>query len=266
MEVRFEAEQVIVLRKDGKLRAARILRRERCKLFVRYEGLRSTWAITGDSHSLKFDLGDSTAPASLIPLAGAVHELDISPARLPPADPVPATEVKAVAAELTARSQRDQDLALSSDPEQSAKRALILVDNLHYLREEVGRYGWIDIPRFGRPAAAAAILILKHGDDVPLMEAALPIVEHDAIANGGGKELVSILVDEILITTGHKQKYGTQLSVDSQGRPFALPVEDPAKVDEYRRVLGILPWADYLKLASEALYKGVPVRIPTAEE
>ena len=75
----------------------------------------------------------------------------------------------------------------------------------------VNHYGWIDIPRFGKPAAAAAILIVKHADDVPLMQAALPIVERDARENGGGKELVSILVDEVLITTGHKQKYGTQI-------------------------------------------------------
>ena len=98
------------------------------------------------------------------------------------------------------------------------------------------------------------------------MQDALPIAERDAKENGGGKEIVSVLVDEVLITTGHKQKYGTQIDEDEHGRPFVIPVEDPAKVDQYRKELGILPWADYLKKASQALYHGTPIRIPGPEE
>jgi hypothetical protein len=266
LKLRFEAERVVVLRKKGDLRAATILSRGPCQLVVRDEGLRSTWTLTGEAHSLQLDLGNSSPPFTLVPLAGTPPELDISPAALPPPGPVPPAEVRAISDELTSRSKRDQAAAVSADPELKKSRPAIVAENLRYLQGVVGRYGWIDIPRFGRPAAAAAILILKHGEDVPLMEAALPIVEHDAIANGGGKELVSILVDEVLITTGHKQKYGTQLTEDAQGKPYALPVEDPAKVDEYRKLLGILPWADYLKLASQSVYNGVPVRVPTADE
>lgn len=142
----------------------------------------------------------------------------------------------------------------------------MLADNLRYLRGLVRQYGWIDIPRFGRPAAAAAILIVKHSDDVPLMEAALPIVEEDATKNGGGKQLASILIDEVLITTGHKQKYGTQIADDTNGKPCVVPVEDPARVDEYRSQLGIPPWAEYLKKASDALYNGEPIRVPGPNE
>ncbi|HTQ78393.1 MAG TPA: DUF6624 domain-containing protein, partial [Thermoanaerobaculia bacterium] len=116
------------------------------------------------------------------------------------------------------------------------------------------------------PAAAAAILIVKHADDVPLMQAALPIVERDAAENGGGKELVSILVDEVLLTTGHKQKYGTQVADGTNGKPYVLPVDDPGKVDEYRKTLGILSWADYLKRVSDYFYGGAPIRIPGPEE
>ena len=267
VRVRFEPGRVVVLRKEGDLRAATVLSRDLCRLVVRDEGLRSTWILTGEAHSLQLDLGNSSPPLKLVPLAGTPPELDISPALLPPPGPVPPAEVKAISDELTSRSKRDQAAAVvSADPELKKSRPAIVAENLRYLQGVVGRYGWIDIPRFGRPAAAAAIPILKHGEDVPLMEAALPIVEHDAIANGGGKELVSILVDEVLITTGHKQKYGTQLTEDAQGKPYALPVEDPAKVDEYRKLLGILPWADYLRLASQSVYNGVPVRVPTADE
>jgi hypothetical protein len=266
VRVRFEAERVVVLRKEGDLRAATILDREPCKLTVRDGGLRSTWTMRGDGRALELDLGNSSPPLSLVPLAATPAELDVSPTPLPPTGPVPPAEVKAITQELTARSKRDQDAAILPEPEQQKKRPAIIAENLRYLKEVVGRYGWVDIPRFGRPAAAAAILILKHGEDLRLMEAALPIVERDAIEHGGGKELVSILVDAVLLATGHKQKYGTQLTEDSQGKPYALPVEDLAKVDDYRKLLGILSWSDYLKLASQAFYNGAPIRLPRADE
>jgi hypothetical protein len=266
VRVRFEAERVVLLRTAGDLRAAAILNRGPCKLTVRDNGLLSTWTIKGDARALQLDFGSSSPPLSLVPFSAAPSELDISPAPLPPSGPVPPGEVKAISQELTARSQRDQDAAVSPDPQQQKTRPAIVDENLRYLREVVSRHGWVDIPRFGRPAAAAAILILKHGNDIRLMEAALPIVERDAIENGGGKELVSILVDAVLLATGHKQKYGTQLAEDGQGKPYALPVENLAKVDEYRKTLGILSWSDYLRLASQALYNGVPIRVPGADE
>jgi hypothetical protein len=145
-------------------------------------------------------------------------------------------------------------------------RSVVLHDNIRYLREVVARYGWIDIPRFGKAGAAAAILIAKHSADLRLLQDALPIAERDARENGGGKELVSIMVDEVLISTGHKQKYGTQITEDAHGKPFVIPIEDLAKVDKYRKELGILPWADYLAKASKALYDGAPIRIPGPEE
>ncbi len=170
--------------------------------------------------------------------------------------------MKEIAAELVAREARDQ-AAFKSDKD---KRPAILDDNIRYLREVVARYGWIDIPRFGKAAAAAAILIVKHSSDLPLLQDALPVAERDAKENGGGKELVSILVDEVLISTGHKQKYGTQIADDEHGKPYVIPVEDLGKVEEYRKELGILTWKDYLKKASDFLYDGQTIRIPGPEE
>jgi len=252
----------VVLRQDGEFRAATILSREPCKLVVRDQGLRSTWTLTGDEHALQ--LNEGKGALVLVPLSSIPASLDIRPFPLPPLQPVPAEKVKEITQELTSRSRRDQEAY--KKPEERATRPGILAENGQYLRQVVGQYGWIDIPRFGRPAAAAAILIVKHAGDVPLMQAALPIVERDAIENGGGKELVSILVDDVLITTGHKQKYGTQIAEDGRGKPYVVPVEDPSKVDEYRKTLGILSWAEYLKRASDFYYSGAPIRLPGMDE
>lgn len=259
-QVRFETSRVILWEK-GALRAATILRSEPCKTVVRDQGVLATWTLkTNESGAPELDQGKG--PIQLDRLAVVPSSLDMNPLPLPSPGPVPIEKVKEIAAELVAREGRDQ-AAYRSDKE---KRPAILDENIRYLREVVTRYGWIDIPRFGKAAAAAAILIVKHFSDLPLLQDALPVAERDAKENGGGKELVSILVDEVLITTGHKQKYGTQIADDEHGKPYVIPVEDLGKVEEYRRELGILTWKDYLKKAAEFFYEGKAIRIPGPEE
>lgn len=257
----FEEDRVVLLQ-GGQFRAATILKREPCKLMVRDQGLRSTWTLTGDQRTLRLDQGKGAlvlAPLPIVP-----DSLDINPLKLPPPRPVPADKVKEIAQELTSRLKHDQEVL--TKPQEQSQQLAVQEENGRYLREVVRQYGWIDIPRFGKPAAAAAVILVKHASDVPLMQAALPFVEKDAKENGGGKELVSILVDETLITTGRRQKYGTQIAEDANGKPYVIPVEDPAKVEEYRKELGILSWSAYLKKASTALYDGAPIRLPGPDE
>jgi hypothetical protein len=259
-QVRFEPGRII-LREKGLLRAATILRSEPCKLVVRDQGVLATWTLkANESGVAELDQGKGAVQLGHLPEAQA--SLDINPLPLPLPGPVPPEKMKEIAAELVAREARDQ-ASIKSDKD---KRPAILDDNIRYLREVATRYGWIDIQRFGKAPAAAAILIVKHSSDLPLLQDALPVAEKDAKENGGGKELVSILVDDVLISTGHKQKYGTQIAEDEHGKPYVIPVEDLGKVEEYRKELGILTWKDYLKKASEFLYDGQAIRIPGPEE
>lgn len=259
-QLRYEPDRV-VLREKGLLRAATILRREPCKLVLRDDGILTTWTLKAEGHGLRLDRGKDTIV--LDRLAEIPPSLDVKPFPLPPAGPVPDEEAKASSGDLAARSERDQKTFWAK---QGSERSAVITDNDRALREVVSRYGWIDIPRFGKAGAAAAILIAKHASDLPLLLVALPIAERDARENGGGRELVSILVDEVLIATGHKQKYGTQIADDENGKPYVIPVEDPAKVDEYRKELGILSWSEYLKKASKFYYNGAPIRVPGPEE
>lgn len=258
IQASFEPERV-VLREKGLLRAASILQREPCKLIVRDQGLRATWTLKGDAHSLRLDRGKDTIAFDRLPKVPPT--LDISPLPLPPPGPVPPDKVKEIAAELRARDDKEQAARSNKD-----QRAAIIADNIHYLRETVGRYGWIDIPRFGKAAAAAAVFMAKHANDIRLEQVALPVAERDARENGGGQEIVAVLVDDLLITLGHKQKYGTQVDKDEHGQAYLIPVEDSTKVDIYRKELGLPPLADYLKKLSTALLNGAPVRIPGPEE
>lgn len=251
----------IVLHKSGALSVAKVLQREPCKFTVRYQGLKGVWSLSlGQGGTLVLSADE---PRTLRPLDHTPPELDIDLPVLPKPGPIAPTEAKVIEEELLRRVKIDQDAL--KDPAQKAKRPAIIADNLRYIRELTQRVGWIDIPRFGKNAAEAAILVAKHGSDLTLMKAALPIVENDVKKHGGSGEMFSVLYDELAITLGNQQRYGTQFDTDKEGRPYILPLEDPGRVNQYRKEIGILSFEEYQKLVSDSL-GGTSLRIAGSNE
>ncbi len=98
------------------------------------------------------------------------------------------------------------------------------------------------------------------------MVAVLPSVEKEYKNGGGDPIMYAILYDALQRHLGRKQRFGTQMGLDSAGNPMVLPLEGASKVDQFRQEIGLPPLAEYLKLASEGLYSGKPVRMPRADE
>ena len=251
----------IVIRSGDSLRVATILSHEPCKLVVRDHGLKSSWEVTLEAGELQIR-GNETWP--LRPLATIPPDLALPEISLPPPPLLERAALTKLQEELLHRARKDQ--AALTNPALKATRSEVLADNVRFLRSLVNKAGWIDIPRFGKDAAAAAILIAKHGSDLPLMKAALPVVETDVKQHGGSGEMFSVLYDELQITLGHRQRFGTQVAEDAAGKPFVLPVEEPSLVDVFRKSIGILPWKEYLQMVSETLYDGNPIRIAGTDE
>lgn len=259
-QIVFQGDE-IVLRKKDSLSVAKVLSRESCKLLVRYQGLKATWTVAPGSAGtleLKTDEALTFRPLAIVP-----PELEINLPALPRPGTVTPVEAKAVEEELLRRARNDQDAL--KDAALKAKRPEIIADNLRYLRDLTHRVGWIDIPRFGKSAASAAILIAKHGSDLLLMKAALPIVERDVKEHGGSGEMYSVLYDELEITLGNQQRYGTQIDTDKEGRPYILPLENLAKVDQYRKEIGILSFEEYRNLFSDNM-GGISLRVARSDE
>ena len=254
-------ENDISIKRDGNLSVAKILSREPCKLHVRYQGLQATWTLLLGEGNLQVKGLD---PATLQRLPQIPPDLAVNSSGFPSTPPVIApAEAKDIEAELLKRVGNDQSSL--KDPTRKADRPAIMAANLEYLRSLTHRVGWIDIPRFGKSSASAAVLIAKHGSDLSLMKAALPIVEADVIKHGGSGEMYSVLYDELQITLGNRQRYGTQIDTDKEGRPYILPLEDLGKVDQYRKEIGILSFKDYLKLVSDNM-GGVTPRVAGSDE
>ncbi len=126
--------------------------------------------------------------------------------------------------------------------------ATVDADNTKYLIELVREVGWIDVERFGAPAAGNAFLIVQHSGNLPLMLAALPPIEKDVKAKRLDAQQYALLFDRVRVMLGERQRYGTQLGSNPQGELVVIPLESRERVDELRKELGLFPLGDYFKL------------------
>lgn len=161
------------------------------------------------------------------------------------AGPLPAGRVDAIAAELARRVRLDQ--AVRRDPGRRGEMARVDAENRSWLTGLVREVGWIDAGRFGPKAANGAFLLVQHSGDRPLMAAALPEIEKDVRAGRIDAQPYALLYDRLHFMRGGKQRYGTQVVVREDGSQVVERLEDPDKVDERRREIGLGPLADYLR-------------------
>lgn len=173
-------------------------------------------------------------------------ELELKPMPLGVMKALPEDVVKEIRQELMKRLKTDQEVRKkeTADPEAMAE---IDRDNTAWLKKTVAKHGWIGEARFGTSAANAAFLIVQHSMDLPLMMAALPWIEKDVRAKKIGPQPYALLFDRLQIQLGFKQRYGTQIGQNEQGRPIVLPLEDRSRVDEFRKEIGLFPLSEYLK-------------------
>jgi len=88
---------------------------------------------------------------------------------------------------------------------------------------------------------------VQHSGHIPLMLAALPPIEKDVKAKRLNAQPYALLYDRLQINLGEKQRYGSQLGSNESGELVLMPLEDPARVEELRKEIGIFSLSKYLK-------------------
>lgn len=257
----FEHNRIVVA-EGHDLKAVRVLESKPGALVVRNEGVKETWSVSAEGGRLK--LGQGTATTVYHSLATTPPELDLTPLTLGEPGSATPKEIREISDQLLQR--RDRDQAVRKDPKATKEQWIAANDeNSAFLKSLVQRVGWIDAEHFGKPASAAAVLLAKHTSDPRLMQAILPKVEEDVKRSAISPELFSVLFDELRLSLGEKQRYGTQL-LENQDGPYVLPLEDVRKVDDFRKSIGLHPLAEYLETASKYLYDSKPIRLPREDE
>lgn len=106
------------------------------------------------------------------------------------------------------------------------------------------RYGWLGAERVG-DAAPVQFYVLQHAP-LEMQIAYRPLVEAAVAAGEIQPFQYALFEDRIAVSSGKKQRYGTQIVYDQAGAPRVAPCADPQAVDSLRRSVGLPPMTQYL--------------------
>jgi hypothetical protein len=173
-------------------------------------------------------------------------------ARLAAVDPEPASN-QALRAELVTMRDADQEIrrkALKDPKNEQVKKEVAAVDmkNVGRLREILASYGWPTKSMVGTDGAGAAWTIAQHGGQL-FLEQTVPLMKAAAQHGELDWSLVATSIDRMLLGQGKKQIYGTQF--DTAGKCEPKNVDDPAHLDDRRKVVGLGPISEYAQVLCE---------------
>jgi hypothetical protein len=124
------------------------------------------------------------------------------------------------------------------------------------LSEILDRHGFPGVKMVGIGGTRAFITMLVHSPSVELMKRALPHVERAARRKEIPPDDFAMLADDVLANEGKLQLYGTNFRF--VGDKIAIqPTQDPARLDERRRRLGLPPIAEYARFMAKLAGKQV---------
>lgn len=115
------------------------------------------------------------------------------------------------------------------------------------LESMVHRWGWIRDSEFGVSAAVDAWQIVMHSRNLALQRAVLEqLMQADEKDWNAYAYLYDRITSNPLNTSSHGlQRYGSQGQC-AAGKWVPAAIEDPAKLDERRRAIGLSPHAEYV--------------------
>jgi hypothetical protein len=130
------------------------------------------------------------------------------------------------------------------------RMAVVHESNASRLQAIIAEIGWPTERRVGEQAAHAAWLIAQHAISRPDFQRSCLAL----LAAAAREHLIplwqpAMLEDRIRTFEGRPQRYGTQLEPDAHGKLRPHAIEDPERVDERRRAVGLEPLADVLARA-----------------
>jgi hypothetical protein len=132
--------------------------------------------------------------------------------------------------------------------------------NLLRLCEMVKQYGWTTKELVGEDGAAAAVFVLKSNQAFEFQRQIFPVVVAAAKKGLVGNQEVAWLVDSIRTAAGLPQIFGTQTKIRNDTF-FLHPLQNEAKVDEYRKLYNLPPLADFIKFL-QSRYQMVVLKSP----
>ncbi|CAM5722096.1 DUF6624 domain-containing protein [Streptomyces canarius] len=130
--------------------------------------------------------------------------------------------------------------------EATEKRLVALTTaGMGWLADVVARYGWPGHALVGPAAAAAACRLVQHAEGpIAFQQECLRLIRRAAREGDLPRRQVAYVTDALRVGQGRPQVYGTKFRL-REGELEPCPTEQPDRVDELRRNLGMEPLARY---------------------
>ncbi|MCE2616180.1 MAG: DUF6624 domain-containing protein [Phocaeicola sp.] len=146
--------------------------------------------------------------------------------------------------ELMAHSQRHADDKAMAD---SLFKVLLRVDSLNQKKicNILDTRGFVGKDKVGE-ACEVFWLVIQHSP-VELQKKYLSQFRIAADKGEIAQAHVAMMEDRINVFEGKPQKYGSQLKEGNDGKMRLYKLQNPAKVDEWRKSVGMIPLAEYLQ-------------------
>jgi hypothetical protein len=119
-------------------------------------------------------------------------------------------------------------------------------ENQKELEKLIETKGWPKQSEVGGAASTAAFLIIQHSD-LKKQEKYLPIIKKLCELKEADWGDYALIYDRLQTSANKPQKYGSQVKYNDQTKKYELfPLEDEAKVDEWRKEVGLGPLSEYV--------------------
>ncbi|WP_139165681.1 DUF6624 domain-containing protein [Chromobacterium amazonense] len=121
--------------------------------------------------------------------------------------------------------------------------------NRRWLDELVARCGWPQTPNVEKPVLDVAWFVLQHADQEPIEYRLkyLPYLRQSVARGDLAAKRLAMYEDRVQLQQGKPQRYGSQAMQVDGGVSLLLPVEDPERLDERRKAIGLQPICEYLQ-------------------
>lgn len=112
--------------------------------------------------------------------------------------------------------------------------------NAEILNDIIDMIGYPTIDKVGKEANEAAWLVIQHAIGQPdFMKKCVRLLENAVSENRADAKNLAYLSDRIAVFEGRPQLYGTQFDWDKNGELSPCHFDDPAKVDQRRKSIGL---------------------------
>lgn len=119
-------------------------------------------------------------------------------------------------------------------------------ENQKELVKLIREKGWPKRSVVGASSAGTAFLVIQHSD-LARQQEYLPVIKDLCRTGEAGWQEYALMYDRIQVGLGKPQRYGSQIRYDPVTRKNELSeLENPEKVDEWRKELGLQPLSAYL--------------------